>query len=130
MVLSGTNPIIVLAPYFFPLLTIMVLILGTLISWGLGYGKVHWATAFFSGLTLCLHVLMTIKVLGVPQPDIARSGRISSLVLIFLLGVVFVGGAALASMGGWSILVSYLTSIWHESWDTYAFLFGLMKRVL
>ncbi len=76
--LSGTNPIITLAPYFFPLLTIAVLILGALLDWTFGYEEIRWAVAFLSGLTLCLHVLMTLRALGASQPDIARGGRIFS----------------------------------------------------
>ena len=128
--LSGTNPLITLAPYFFPLLTVVVLILGTLVGWGFGHRQIRWATAFFSGLTLCLHVLMTLRAVGASQPDIARGGRIFSLALIFFGGMVFVGGAALAATGGWGAAVSYGKSILAESWGAYAFFFGWMGRIL
>ena len=62
--LSGTNPVITLAPYFFPLLTIVVLLLGATLDWIFGYPQIRWATAFLAGLTLCLHVLMTLRALG------------------------------------------------------------------
>ena len=73
--LSGTNPLITLAPYFFPLPTVAVLLLGALLGWAFGYEEIRWAAAFLAGLTLCLHVLMTLRALGASQPDIARGGR-------------------------------------------------------
>ena len=127
--LSGTNPIITLAPYFFPLLTVVVLILGALLDWGFGYGRIRLATAFLAGLTLCLHVLMTFRALSASQPDIARGGRVFSWAFIFFFGLVFTGGAALVSTGGWGMMVSYATSIWGESWDAYAFLFGWIWQI-
>ena len=127
--LSGTNPLITLAPYFFPLPTIVVLILGALLDWTFGYQEIRWAAAFLAGLTLCLHVLMTLRALGASQPDIARGGRIFSWVFIFFLGLVFIGGAALVSVGGWGVAASYGASIWYESWGAYVTLFGLVERI-
>ena len=127
--LSGTNPIITLAPYFFPLPTIVVLILGALLDWTFGYEEIRWAAAFLAGLTLCLHVLMTLRALAASQPDIARGGRIFSWAFIFFFGLVFIGGAALVSAGGWGVAASYGASIWRESLDAYALLFGLVERI-
>ncbi|MDE0331186.1 MAG: hypothetical protein OXL41_04895 [Nitrospinae bacterium] len=127
--LSGTNPLITLAPYFFPLPTVAVLIPGALLGWAFGYPQIGWATAFLSGLTLYLHVLMTFRALGASQPDIARGGRIFSWAFIFFLGFVFIGGAALVAAGGWGVAAIYGVSIWRESWDAYALLFGLMERI-
>ena len=127
--LSGTNPVITLAPYFFPLLTIVVLLLGATLDWIFGYPQIRWATAFLAGLTLCLHVLMTFRALGASQPDIARGGRVFSWAFIFFFGFVFIGGAALVSTGGWGVAASYGASIWRESWDAYALLFGWMERI-
>ena len=127
--LSGTNPLITLAPYFFPLPTIVVLILGALLDWAFGYEEIRWAASFLAGLTLCLHVLMTLRALGASQPDIARGGRIFSWAFIFFLGLVFIGGAALVSVGGWGVAASYGASIWYESWGAYVTLFGLVERI-
>lgn len=128
--LSGTNPIVTLAPYFFPLLTMGTLVLGTLIGWAFGDERIRWATAFLAGLTLCLHVLMTFRALRTAQPDIARGGRIFSWAFIFFWGMVFIGGAALVSAGGWGAAASYLRAIWHESGEAYAFALGWMGRIL
>ncbi len=127
--LSGTNPIITLAPYFFPLPTVVVLILGALLDWAFGYEEIRWAAAFLAGLTLSLHVLMTLRALGASQPDIARGGRIFSWAFIFFFGLVFIGGAALVSAGGWGMAASYGASIWRESLDAYALLFGWMEHI-
>ena len=127
--LSGTNTLITLAPYFFPLPTVAVLILGALLGWAFGYTQIGWAAAFLSGLTLCLHVLMTLRALGASQPDIARGGRVFSWAFIFFFGLVFIGGAALVSAGGWGVAALYGLSIWRESLDAYALLFGLVEYI-
>ncbi len=127
--LSGTNPLITLAPYFFPLLTVVVLLLGALLNWALAYGWIPQAVAFLSGFTLCLHVLMTLRALGASQPDLARGGRVFSWVFIFFLDLVCIGGATLVSVGGWGMAVSYASSIWSESWDVYALLLDWVERI-
>ena len=127
--LSGTNPLITLGPYFFPLPTVAVLLLGALLGWAFGYPQIGWATAFLSGLTLCLHVLMTLRALGASQPDIARGGRAFSWAFICFFGFVFIGGAVLVSTGGWAVAALYGVSIWRESLDAYALLLGLVERI-
>ena len=127
--LSGTNPLITLAPYFFPLPTVAVLVLGALAGWAFAYPQIGWATAFLSGLTLCLHVLMTLRALGASQPDIARGGKVFSWAFIVFFGIVFIGGAALVSAGGWGVAASYGVSIWSESLGAYAMLLGLVERL-
>lgn len=128
--LSGTNPVITLAPYFFPLLTAAALVLGTLAGWGFGDERIRWATALLAGLTLCLHALMTLRALRASQPDIARGGRVFSGVFIFFWGMVFIGGAALVSTGGWGMAASYFWDIWRESLEAYALALGWAGRIL
>ncbi len=127
--LSGTNPVVTLAPYFFPLPTVVVLAVGGLAGWGLGYAQIGWATAFLAGLTLCLHVLMTLRALATPQPDLARGGRVFSWVFIFFWGMVFVGGAILVAAGGWGMTASFGKAVWRESLGAYGFLFEHLKRI-
>ena len=127
--LSGTNPLITLAPYFFPLPAVVVLLLGALLGGVLGYPHIRWATAFLAGLTLCMHVCMTRGALRAAQPDIARGGRAFSGALICFLGFLCVGGAALAAAGGWGAAAAYAAAVWRESRDAYVLLFGLMGRI-
>ena len=61
--------------------------------------------------------------------DIARGGRVFSWAFIFFFGLVFIGGAALVSAGGWGVAALYGLSIWRESLDAYALLFGLVEYI-
>jgi hypothetical protein len=107
VVLSGTNFLITLAPYFFPLLALLALAAGGVAGLLLGTPWVGWATAFVVGLALSFHVVMTWRVLRSAQPDIARGGRFFSWTVIALAGGLFAGGTALAAAGGLGALGAF-----------------------
>ena len=91
VVISKTNFVIALAPYFFPLyavLTISVFALGHLI-W-------RWPLVWFHlcvGAAYAFHVTLTIHVLQTRQSDITSQGWLFSAVVIFLgnVGVLLFG---------------------------------------
>lgn len=105
--LSGTNPLITLAPYFFPLPAALALAAGALLGLVVQAPWTGWLTAFVVGLALAFHVAMTWRVLRSSQPDIARGGRLFSWTVIALAGGVFVGGAALGAAGGAAALAAF-----------------------
>lgn len=86
--LSKDNFLVTLAPYFFPLYTVMVI---------LGYGLVtlfvdlHTYEPFWLGLvglTWGFHLTFTISTLLTHQPDIKAYGRLFSYSLIYLFNVL------------------------------------------
>ena len=88
VVLSKTNVLIALAPYFFPIYTVL---------WVLLYGATRWLFRgsdlpflFHSGIgaTYAFHVTLTCHILRVRQPDIIGEGRIFSAVVIWLGNVL------------------------------------------
>ena len=88
VVLSKTNVLIALAPYFFPIYTVL---------WVLLYGATRWMFRgsdlpflFHSGIgaTYAFHVTLTCHILRVRQPDIIGEGRIFSAVVIWLGNVL------------------------------------------
>ncbi|HNX53470.1 MAG TPA: hypothetical protein PLD51_06330, partial [Pontiellaceae bacterium] len=90
VMLSKSNFIISLAPYFFPFYTVLVI--------GLWYGlgcffdvsryEVWWLAAV--GLTWGFHVTFTVYMLSQHQPDIQENGRLFSYVIIYLASLFFV----------------------------------------
>ncbi len=118
--LSGTNPLITLAPYFFPLPAAGVLLLGTLAEWAWGEPRLRLGTAALAGLALALHVGMTWRALGSAQPDIERGGRLFSWAVIYLAGALFVGGAALWAAGGGGALLAFGRRLGEEIFWAYA----------
>jgi hypothetical protein len=96
MITDRTNLMIVLSPYFYPLLTVAVVIVTPLVGWlgdfyavgevwqvrldGLLYGLV--------GLTLTHHYTFTIYVLRRGQSDLRYYGKTFSLAVIWVMNVV------------------------------------------
>lgn len=82
--LSGSNFIVTLAPYFFPLYSFIILFIYT-VAIMLGYGSRYYPYfLFLTGFTLSLHILMTLESLRTEQPDIKESGLVFSVPLIYL----------------------------------------------
>jgi hypothetical protein len=86
--ITKSNFIITLAPYFFPLYTVAVLLL----YWAAAAAGVRGATpwlAFFAGATFTFHLVLTMTFLQVDQDDIREHGAIFSYPLIYLFNVLF-----------------------------------------
>lgn len=98
---SKSNVWITLAPYFFPLYTVL-----TALAWGLAAWLFpQWQHAapvflFLIGLTWAFHITFTLKFLSIHQPDVKEHGRLFSYALIYALNVLVVV-AALTTAGSW-----------------------------
>jgi hypothetical protein len=109
VVLTKSNTLIVLAPYFFPLYAAL-----WVLFWGLGSWLGHWDDQlpwfhYGLGLTYAFHVTLTAHILRVRQPDIAAEGWFVSVVVIWLGNVLvllltlplLVHGVTLPTALGW-----------------------------
>ena len=82
VVISKTNFLITLAPYFFPLY--VVLVIG---GFALGRWLWGWPLVYFHllvGAAYAFHVTLTVHVLQTSQSDITSQGYLFSAVVIFL----------------------------------------------
>jgi len=91
VVISKTNFLIALAPYFFPLY--VVLVIG---GFALGRWLWDWPLVYFHllvGAAYAFHVTLTLHVLQTRQSDITGQGYLFSAVVIFLgnAGVLLLG---------------------------------------
>jgi len=84
VMLSGTNSLITLAPYFFPLYGVVWLALAHGLNRWTPFRVADWVTAFGFGGTYMLHLVMTAKVLRFRQPDIESEGYVFSTVVVLL----------------------------------------------
>jgi hypothetical protein len=91
VVLSRTNFIITLAPYFFPFYTFLVI--ATYYLAGLSVDvepyRAWWMGAV--GFTWSFHVTFTIHMLSQFQPDVREHGRIFSYTVIYVMNVLVIG---------------------------------------
>ncbi|MDX2227744.1 MAG: M50 family metallopeptidase [Verrucomicrobiae bacterium] len=90
VVTDKVNFWISLAPYFFPIYTVILMIL-----WGIAHliwdlnAWVIWLY-FMIGLTYSFHVTFTAKMIPTVQPDITSNGWLFSLVIIYLMNLLSV----------------------------------------
>ncbi len=89
--MSHTTPLITLAPYFFPLYTILVIIVR--LALGLFVDLEAWRHQwlFLVGLTWGFHLTFTLRSLSQRQSDIAENGRVFSYALIYFLNLLGLG---------------------------------------
>jgi len=90
VMLSKSNFIISLAPYFFPFYTGLVILLWYAAGWFTDLIRFEpwWLAAV--GMTWGFHVTFTVYMLAQRQPDILENGRLFSYVIIYLANLFFV----------------------------------------
>ena len=93
MVVSKTNFLITLAPYFFPLyaaIVVLIFVIGHLV-WGWARYQVWFHLLI--GAAYAFHVTLTWHVLQTRQSDVTQQGYLFSAVVIWLgnVGVLLVG---------------------------------------
>lgn len=83
-----SNFVIELSPYFVPVYTIIILAVYFIIS---ASYKINSATfIFLIGFTLAFHLISTVEILKVKQPDIMKSGYIFSITLVYILNLAVI----------------------------------------
>jgi len=119
VVITKSNFVIALAPYFFPLYVALV-VLGFLVG-NLVWGWSGYAVWFhlLIGAAYAFHVTLTWHILRTRQTDITSQGYLFSAVIIFLgnIGVLFVGiplltGVSVLRALGWWLDESGATLQW------------------
>lgn len=101
VVLSDTNSLVTLAPYFFPLYAVVWAGLGA-VAQRIWPAVANWLLlpAGF-GFFFAFHVAMTLQILRLRQPDIVSEGAIFSALVILVgnLVVLLLAGPILAGSG-------------------------------
>lgn len=89
VIVTKSNFVITLAPYFFPLYTFLVLLLyGAAISADAGGAAIN-ILIFLCGATFSLHLTLTFVFLRTDQSDIKEQGAVFSYPLIYLFNIAF-----------------------------------------
>ena len=108
VVVTRSNVLIVLAPYFFPFYSILWLMIWALLHWifpQLNRVSLH----FGLGVTYAFHVTLTAHILKIRQSDVTSQGYLLSGVVI-LLGNLIVLLLALPTLTG---TVHLTDALWH-----------------
>lgn len=87
--ITKSNFMITLAPYFFPLYTVIAMACyGAARAWGAGAAATN-AIIFVSGAAFSFHLALTFMFLLADQTDIIEQGAVFSYPLIYLFNIVF-----------------------------------------
>ena len=108
---TKNNVWVTLAPYFFPLYTVLAVLLWLLLRWLLPPSArfpLALAFLFLVAFTWSFHIAYTLKFLAVSQPDVREHGRLFSYALIFalnlaaiLLALTLPAPWTFRDLGGW-----------------------------
>ena len=91
------NTWIALAPYFFPIYSLLVVTLygaGSLVA---DLGAYRWILFLLLGFTLAFHLVFTCLLIVKGQPDLHYGGTFFSLVVIYLINLLIITGLLLAT---------------------------------
>jgi hypothetical protein len=83
-----TNFIIELAPYFFPIYTVIVTLIYFVVSQS--YPVNGSIFLFLIGFTLAFHIVATIEIMKVKQPDIVKSGYMFSIAFVYIVNIIVI----------------------------------------
>jgi len=84
-----SNLFIALAPYLFPLYTILLAFLYFAASFFWNMRQLTSPFIFLIGATLCFHLVMTVEFLKIKQPDMTKGGYLLSILLIYIVNLCF-----------------------------------------
>lgn len=110
--LTKSNVLITLAPYFFPLYTILIVIAYLASAQFFDLRTYHPFWLGLMGLTWAFHLTFTLHALRQRQPDILEHGRVFSWALIYLINML--------TLGVWIVVIaspslaSFGTLLWRE----------------
>jgi hypothetical protein len=108
VVVTRSNVLIVLAPYFFPFYSVLWLVLWGLLHWV--FPQLHRISLHFGlGVTYAFHVTLTSHILKIRQTDVTSQGYLLSGAVI-LLGNLIVLLLALPTLTG---TVHLTDALWH-----------------
>jgi hypothetical protein len=86
--MNKSNTVIELSPYFIPVYAILITIVYFVIA--SSYNINSSTFIFLIGFALALHIISTIEVLKIRQPDIVKSGYFFSIVMVYILNIAII----------------------------------------
>ena len=83
-----SNTIIELSPYFVPIYAILITVVYFVIA--SSYNINGSTFVFLIGFALAFHIVSTIEILKIRQPDIVKSGYFFSIMMVYILNIVVI----------------------------------------
>ena len=111
-----SNAVIELGPYFVPIYAIIITVVYFLIA--TSYSVNSSIFMFLIGFALAFHVISTIEVMKVRQPDIVKSGYFFSIVLVYVLNIVVISFIFALIFPGFG-MKNFFIDMWNVSKNIY-----------
>ncbi len=111
-----SNVFIELSPYFIPVYAIIVTIVYFVIA--SSYAVNGSVFIFLIGFTLAFHMISTIEVMKIRQPDIVKSGYLFSIVVVYIFNIAVIALMFSVIFPGFSAKKFFIGS-WLESKNAY-----------
>ncbi|MDD5449416.1 MAG: hypothetical protein PHO42_02325 [Candidatus Omnitrophica bacterium] len=125
---SKSNFFINISPYFIPIWTILLCLTFLISSKFTEIAVYAPYFIFFIGLTLAMHIILTVEALKIAQPDIIKTGYLFSLSLIYVINIVIVAFVMSLIFAGFSF-IDFFTQFYIETRDLCTAIFVQLFRV-
>jgi hypothetical protein len=105
---TKSNFFINISPYFVPIYTVILCI--SYFIWS-RFGDVSSAAPyfiFFIGFSLAMHIIMTVDALKVSQPDLIKTGYLSSISIIYVINIIVAAFVISLIFTGFSFIEFFL----------------------
>jgi hypothetical protein len=120
---TKSNVVIDLSPYFVPIYAIIITIVYFIVA--SSYNINGSVFMFLVGFALAFHMISTIEVMKIRQPDIIKSGYLFSIVMVYALNVIVISVIFGLLFPSFSVK-SFFIDAWRSSWYIYT---GSMKQL-
>lgn len=88
VVLTKDNILITLAPYFFPIYTLAIIIVYVCLGWFMDIKQLYGHYLFLIGFSVSFHIALTVYILSIEQQDLKSYGTFFSYVAILAVNIV------------------------------------------
>ncbi len=107
---EGGNFVIALAPYFFPLLSVFIILIKPLVL-----TNYQWLLNGILGFTLMFHLLYLFGEFHPSQPDLQETGFLFSATVIIFFNLFFIGLSFASLSGQWGSMADFIRLGFQES---------------
>lgn len=107
-----SNFIIELAPYFIPIYAIIITAVYFVIA--SSYAINGALFVFLIGFALAFHIISTIEIMKIRQPDIVKSGYFFSIIMVYVINIIVIALIFSLVFPGFSIKKFFL-DVWSSS---------------
>ncbi len=118
-----SNIFIELGPYFIPIYAIIIMLVYFVIS--ASYTINGALFVFLIGFALAFHIISTIEVLKIRQPDLLKSGYFFSIIMVYILNILVI-----SSIFGLVFPSFSIKKFFFDLWDSSKYIYAAVIRQL